>query len=316
MDITHSVNIDMGAGAQQKAVPSRGDPRYSSMGTNPMASQSQKRVAGSKRPQAPFAWYGGKAYYAEWLIEQFPDHVQYIEPFGGAGHVLFHKPPSAVEVYNDLDHRIVNFYRVLKSPELFTRLQLALELSPHARQEFTDTLEAVPTNDPVENARRFFVLMRQARGGLGMSQITKRAWAVSGRPRRKMPEGVSKFLSSLDGLPEVHERLRTVTIECLPALEIISKYDGVDAMFYLDPPYVPETRHGGKASMYGVEMTVEEHAQLLDALGTICGKAMISGYSSPLYESRLAGWRREELVTKAHMANSGQQRTEVIWMNY
>ena len=63
-------------------------------------------------------------------------------------------------------------------------------------------------------------------------------------------------------------------------------------------------------------MTVEEHVQLLDAVLAISGKAMISGYASPLYEAKLAGWRREELATKAHMANSGQQRTEIIWMNY
>ena len=303
-------------GEQVRSPGCRGDERYFAAIGNPAAASSRRRASGGKRPQAPFAWYGGKAYYADWLIERFPDHVQYIEPFGGAGHVLFAKPPSTVEVYNDLDHRIVNFYSVLKNPELFSRLQLALELSPHARQEFADTLDAEPTDDPVENARRFFVLMRQARGGLGMSQITKRAWAVSGRPRRKMPEAVSKFLSSLDGLPEVHERLRAVSVECLPALEIIGKYDGKDALFYLDPPYMPETRHGGKASTYGIEMTVEEHVQLLDAVLAISGKAMISGYASPLYEAKLAGWRREELATKAHMANSGQQRTEIIWMNY
>jgi|688.fasta_scaffold601012_1 DNA adenine methylase len=310
------VGADVAAREARGRGPSRGDQRYAGTGTNPAGSQSRRRARVGNRPQAPFAWYGGKAYYAEWLVERFPDHVQYIEPFGGAGHVLFHKPPSTVEVYNDLDHRIVNFYRVLRDPELFEQLRLGVELSPHARDEFGRVLDAEPIDDPVENARRFFVLMRQARGGIGMSQITKRAWAVSGRPRRNMPEGVSKFLSSLDGLPEVHERLRSVTIECLPALEIIQKYDGKDALFYFDPPYMPETRHGGKASTYGIEMTADDHAQLLDAIHGMRGKAMVSGYASPLYEQRLAGWRREELQTKAHMANSGQQRTEVIWMNY
>jgi DNA adenine methylase len=168
----------------------------------------------------------------------------------------------------------------------------------------------------VENARRFFVLMRQARGGLGMSKVTSRAWAVSKRVRRKMPEAVSKYLSALDGLPAVHERLREVTIEHLPALEVIEKYDDKDTFFYLDPSYLPETRHGMKAATYGCEMTYEDHVALLDRILVVAGTVMISGYASQLYDDKLKGWRREELVATAHVANSGQPRVEVVWMNY
>lgn len=266
--------------------------------------------------KSPFAWYGGKAIYAGWLIERFPEHVRYVEPFGGAGHVLCAKQPSTFEVFNDLDGRIVNFFRVLRDQDSFERLQLMLELSPYARQEFADVVDTSLCEDPVENARRFFVLMRQARGGLGMSKVTSRAWAVSKRVRRKMPEAVSKYLSALDGLADVHERLRAVTIEHLPALEIIAKYDDSDTFFYLDPSYLPETRHGQKASTYGCEMTHEDHEALLARILAVNGKVMISGYASDLYDSQLAGWRREKLVTTAHVANSGQQRIEVIWMNY
>lgn len=270
----------------------------------------------SKPVDAPIAWYGGKKKMAGWLIERFPEHVRYVEPFGGAGHVLFTKPPSVFEVFNDLDNRIVNFYRVVRDPDSFKRLQFILELSPHAREEFDDAMDTSLCEDPVENARRFLVLMRQARGGLGMTAATKSAWAVSKRIRRKMPEAVSKFLTAIDGLPDVHERLRHVTIECLPALQVIEKYDGPDTFFYVDPTYVAETRHGKKAATYLHEMTREDHEALLDLLLTVKGKAMISGYASDLYDSRLAGWRREELVTTAHVANSGQRRVEVIWMNF
>lgn len=268
------------------------------------------------RVKSPFAWYGGKAKYAGWLIEQFPKHVRYVEPFGGAGHVLRAKPPSTFEVFNDLDGRIVNFFRVLRDQDSFERLQLMLELSPYARQEFAEVVDTSLCEDPVENARRFFVLMRQARGGLGMSKVTNRAWAVSKRVRREMPEAVSKYLSAIDGLPDVHERLRAVTIEHLPALEVIGKYDDKNTFFYLDPSYLPETRHGQKASTYGCEMTYEDHEALLARILTVKGKVMISGYASDLYDSKLAGWRREELVTTAHVANSGQRRVEVVWMNY
>jgi len=266
--------------------------------------------------KSPFAWYGGKANYASWLIDQFPEHKRYVEPFGGAGHVLFAKSPGTFEVFNDLDGRIVNFFTVLRDQESFERLQLILELSPHARQEFAEAVEASLCEDRVENARRFFVLMRQARGGLGMSKVTSRAWAVSKRVRRKMPEAVSKYLSAIDGLQAVHERLREMTIECLPALEVIDKYDDKDTFFYLDPAYMPETRHGQKASTYGREMTYEDHESLLSRILKVEGKVMISGYASALYDSTLAGWRRDTHDGKAQVANSGQPRVEVVWMNY
>lgn len=276
--------------------------------------QNETRVVG--RVTAPFAWYGGKQNLSPWLIERFPDHQRYVEPFAGAGNVLFAKPPSVFEVYNDLDDRVVNFYRVVRDPELFSRLRLALEMTPHAREEFAAVVNEPLVDDPVEAARGFFVCMRQARGGLGMSGITERGWAVSTRCRRKMPEAVSKFLSSIDGLEQVHNRLREVTIECRPAVEIIRAYDGRDAFHYLDPTYLPETRHGKKAKTYAHEMTRDDHVALLELINQVKGKVMISGYPADLYDSMLAGWRRDEYLTKAHVANSGGKRTEVIWMNY
>jgi len=193
---------------------------------------------------------------------------------------------------------------------------MLLDLTPYARGEFADLLELPPTDDPVEKARRFFAICRQARGGMGMSKLSKNCWAYSRRTRRDMAEPVSKYLSAIDGLEDVAARLRTVMIESRPAIELIPRYDGEDSFFYLDPPYMPETRHGNKAATYAHEMSVDDHAALLDALLQIKGKAMLSGYAAPLYDEKLKTWRREELKTKAHMANSGEERTEVIWFNY
>ena len=277
----------------------------------------QSPLKGSRKGlKSPIAWYGGKAYYAEWLIERFPDHRVYVEPFGGAANVLLRKPMSEVEVYNDVDDRVVNLFRVVRDSEQFERLQMLLDLTPYARGEFADLLELPPTDDPVEKARRFFAICRQARGGMGMSKLSKNCWAYSRRTRRDMAEPVSKYLSAIDGLEDVAARLRTVMIESRPAIELIPRYDGDDSFFYLDPPYMPETRHGNKAATYAHEMSVDDHAALLDALLQIKGKAMLSGYAAPLYDEKLKAWRREELKTKAHMANSGEERTEVIWFNY
>jgi DNA adenine methylase len=222
----------------------------------------------------------------------------YVEPFGGAANVLLRKPRSEVEVYNDVDDRVVNLFSVIRDPDQFERLRMLLDLTPYARGEFADLLELPPTDDPVEKARRFFAICRQARGGMGMSKLSKNCWAYSRRTRRDMAEPVSKYLSAIDGLEDVATRLRTVMIESRPAVELIPRYDGEDSFFYLDPPYMPETRHGNKAATYAHEMTVDDHAALLDRLLEIKGKAMLSGYAAPLYDDKLKAWRREELVIR------------------
>ena len=58
-------------------------------------------------------YFGGKFYLAKELIKRFPRHECYIEPFGGAAHVLMQKPRFSSaryqEIYNDIDGEVVNF---------------------------------------------------------------------------------------------------------------------------------------------------------------------------------------------------------------
>jgi DNA adenine methylase len=267
-------------------------------------------------PSAPFGWFGGKAYYAEWILGHFPDHRIYVEPFGGAANVLLRKRPSDVEIYNDLDHRLVNFFRVLRNRSQFEELVRLSTLTPYSREEFVDLVEAAEPTDPVEAAWWFFVRCRQAMGGAGMTKLLPCFWATSTRSRRNMAEPVSKYLSAIDRLEDVADRFRSVMIEGLDAAELIRKYDAPDVLFYCDPPYVHETRHPQTAVRYAKEMTDEDHAAVLEALASCQGKVILSGYESELYSRHLAGWRRETIAGKAHMGNSGQQRTEILWIKF
>ncbi|HET6248682.1 MAG TPA: DNA adenine methylase [Tepidisphaeraceae bacterium] len=270
-------------------------------------------LAGS--PAAPFGWYGGKAYYAEWILSHFPDHRVYVEPFGGAANVILRKRRSDVEIYNDLDHRLVNFFRVLRNREQFAELIRLSTLTPYSREEFARLTEIPEPADAVEAAWWFFVRCRQAMGGAGMTKLYPCHWAASTRARRNMAEPVSKYLSAIDGLEDVASRFRTVMVDCLPAIELVEKYDADDVLFYCDPPYVPQTRYLQKANTYGKEMTLDDHANLLDALLACKAKVMISGYDSPLYLEKLRHWTRVTITGTVHMSNSGQERVEVMWLN-
>jgi DNA adenine methylase len=181
---------------------------------------------------------------------------------------------------------------------------------------FARLTEIPEPGDPVEAAWWFFVRCRQAMGGSGMTRLYPCHWAASTRARRSMAEPVSKYLSAIDGLEDVAGRFRTVMIDCLPATELVAKYDAEDVLFYCDPPYVPESRYLQQANIYGKEMTLDDHIALLDALLACKGKVMISGYDSPLYAEKLAGWTRVTTTGIVHMSNSGQERVEVMWMNW
>lgn len=270
----------------------------------------------SKGPDAPIAWYGGKHYFARWIIEQMPDHRVYVEPYGGMAGVLLKKEQSEVEVFNDLDGRAVNFFRVIRDQELFNEFKRLSELTPYSREEFKTLCETPEPTEPVQRAWWFFVRCRQARGGIGMGRLTPSAWATSTRTRRQMPEPVSKYLSALDGLDNVANRFRQVMIENTPAMDLIKKYDGSEVLFYCDPPYPASTRSGGKAAAYAFEMTDVEHIRLLETLKQCRGRVMISSYDSPLYNESLSSWTRAEKSTHVQLSNSGNERTEVLWKNW
>lgn len=282
--------------------------------------ENERRPMGNwydrRGPKAPIAWYGGKYYIAKWIIDHIPEHRVYVEPFGGMANVLLKKHPSEVEVFNDLDDRVVNLFRVIRDPDRLQELKRRSELTPYSRSEFVSLCEEPEPEDEVDRAWWFFVRCRQARGGIGMSAITKTAWATSKRTRRGMPETISKYLAAIDGLDDVAQRFRHVVLEAMPAIELIKKYDGPDVLFYCDPPYPAETRHGRRAQKYAFEMTDLEHRILLETLKACSGKVLLSSYDTPLYSSYLKNWNRSCRDTRVQLSNSGGDRQEILWQNW
>ena len=100
-------------------------------------------------------------------------------------------------------------------------------------------------------------------------------------------------------------------IERSDAVDTIRRHDRPDALFYLDPPYVPRTRRD-PARGYAHEMDEAGHKGLLDCLASIKGMALISGYADPLYENALIGWKR---VTKDSKDIRGRVREELLWIS-
>jgi DNA adenine methylase len=260
------------------------------------------------------SYYGSKCRLAAEIIAEFPPHHCFVEACGGSAAVTLAKPPSKVEVVNDIDRDLVNYYRVLRDrPEALVRL---LMLTPYARTEHHDCRASFtdPSLDPVECARRYFVSACQSYSGLvgdAFSRSREKRLAVS-------------FKNRVDQLHAVADRLRPVLVECLPALRLIEKYDHRGTLFYIDPPYLPETRtgHDRRAGKYRHEMSNDDHCALLVALNGVKGKVLLSGYESPLYRRFIGDWRVvwRKRVQQVSATNLNRRvagyRTEVLWGNF
>lgn len=268
-------------------------------------------------PERPvLRWHGGKWLLAPWIIEHFPAHRIYVEPFGGAASVLLRKERAYAEVYNDLDDDVVTLFRVLQQPALAAELDRILRLTPFARAEFEIGWDA--TSDMVEQARRLIIRSFMGFGSNAHSD-KGRGHKTTGFRANSSRSGTTPahdWKNYPDFLPAVIARMVGVVIERRPAIDVMAAHDGFSTLHYVDPPYLPETRNRANPydpkHQYRHEMTSADHHVLLAGLRGLAGMVVLSGYPHPLYDDALPDWRR---VERQALADGARKRTEVLWMN-
>lgn len=255
-------------------------------------------------------YHGGKFRLAPWILQFFPPHGCYVEPFGGAAGVLLRKPRVYAEVYNDLDGDIVNFFRVVRDPTLRADLIEACRLTPYAREEFDCSYQ--PTDDALERARRTAI---RAAMGFGSAGATKATTGFRTDTRRKYGTAQHNWADYPGALGAIGERFAGVLIENRPAIDVMQAHDGPDTLHFVDPPYVHKTRHMRNKGGYRHELDDEGHRRLLAALHAVDGIVVLSGYATELYESELTGWQRHETEARISGGRGTSMRTEVVWLN-
>ncbi|SKJ40460.1 D12 class N6 adenine-specific DNA methyltransferase [Mycobacteroides abscessus subsp. massiliense] len=259
----------------------------------------------------PMAYFGGKTTLGPQIAALLPSHDHYVEPYAGSLAVLLAKSPAPKETVNDLDHRLMTFWRVLRSrPEELARV---CALTPHSRAEYliSQSIDVDSIDDELEAARIVWVCITQGRIGT----LRKTGWRYYINPSGTS-SGMPGYLAGyVDRMAAAAERLSNVSLECVPAIEVIKKYGKFpDSCLYVDPPYLGSTR--STTSGYATEMTEDvEHAELLAAVIECKSSVVLSGYASELYDTALAGWWRREIPTRTGQGGGNQARTEVIWSN-
>ncbi len=257
-----------------------------------------------KSLKSPVNRFGGKHYLTGWLAGKIPPHKVYAEPFAGAGHLLFSKLPSKVEILNDIDSHLINFFQISQKPKKCGRLLGRLAFMPYSRALWRDIRNRwkqsiIPSNS-VQSAAEWFYLNRstfsgdQKRGGFACPSITGRNPAQS-------------YFNAIDGLTGVAGRMRGVTVECLDYIDCIRRYDSPDTLFYCDPPYY------GSEHYYGKDFTQVDHHRLSELLHEVKGKVMITHYQDALYDDLYKGWHRHQYSNfKGSHKSEGEEKPKTV----
>ena len=200
-------------------------------------------------------YLGGKQALVPKLLPLIPEHVCYVEVFGGAAALLLNKPASLIEVYNDLDSQLVNLFEVIRNDvEAFLRRADFLLYSRELYQRWqNDIEEGLQPEDPVERAVRFWYVIRSAFGA-----HPSKGWAF----QRERPRNSARVIqNALANLQAIHERLKDVEIDHLDFRRCIKNRDAPSTCLYLDPPYLETEQY--RAGSF----TLEDHRDLAELLG-------------------------------------------------
>lgn len=260
------------------------------------------------RFKTPISYYGGKQKLAVKILERIPDHKLYAEVFTGGAAIFFAKDPSNVEVLNDTNKELMNFYRVLQTR--FVELEKLISVTLHSRSLHKDA--SVIYNNPhlFDEVSRAWAVWVQSTQSFS-SQLDS-SWGydlAKNTTTKKIINNRDRF--SLD----YAIRLQGVQLESTDARYIIQARDSADSFFYCDPPYV-----GSDCGHYD-GYTVEDFEGLLKTLSAIKGKFLLSSYPSEQLHryQKQNGWHSisfEQGVSVANKTGYQKRKVEVLTANY
>ena len=226
-----------------------------------------------QKHQPIIPWMGGKRRLSKYILPIIPEHTCYVEPFAGAAAILFLKPPSKVEVINDINLDLITLYRVVQNHlEEFIR-QFKWSLASRKMYEWLQDTSPETLTD-IQRAARFFYLQKLAFGGKVSGQTF--GTATTSPPRLNL-------LRLEEELSQAHLRLSRITIEHLPWTKCISKYDRPHTFFFADPPY-------WQTEGYGVDFGIEQYESLAEIMKTSQGRIMVTVNDHPDMKKVFAGF--------------------------
>jgi DNA adenine methylase len=258
--------------------------------------------------RTPVSYYGGKQTMLNEILPRIPQHRIYTEVFFGGGAVYWAKQPVEVEIINDLNKEVINFYQQLKSN--FDELKKLIEQTLHSRTLHSDACfiyERPHLFTPVMRAWAFYVGTQQ-----GFGTMIGSGWGY-GNQDKITTKHINK---KKNFLPILQQRLESTQIECNDAIKVIKSRDKIDTFHYIDPPYI-EVAQGHYAGYLR-----SDFEQLLQCLESVQGKFLLSTYPTDILEeyTKKNGWYTVKIDKPLGVAKvvdgKRKRKVEVLTANY
>lgn len=254
--------------------------------------------------KTPITYYGGKQSLVKHLLPLIPPHKIYCEPFFGGGALLFAKEPSEVEVINDINSEVVNFFKVAKTN--FSELQKEVIGTPHSREAYSRAKAVYQWTDMFSEVKRawaFWVLTNQGFAG------SVDSWGF-GKENSKEKALANKRNNFLENYAK---RLDVVQIENHDAIRVIERCDTKESFFYCDPPYINSDM--GHYNDYNET----DYRNLLDCLVKVKGKFLLSSYPNKILSEYIKKykWNTKQVQKTVYVTKlTNKHKTELMVFNY
>ncbi len=254
--------------------------------------------------KTPITYYGGKQTLIKYLLPLIPQHRMYCEPFFGGGAVFFAKRKSDVEVINDINGEVINFYRVIKTK--FSELQKEIQSTLHSRELYKKAMEIYKNPEKYSDVKRAWALWTATNQGFaGMIG----SWGFG-----KDDSKEAALANKRDAFTKDYEqRLTKVQVESNNAIKVINRCDDKETFIYADPPYIGSDQGHYKG------YTESDYRELLDTLAKVKGKFLLSSYPSKILTEYINKYKwKVQRITKsvAVTKHTDKVKTEMIVMNY
>jgi DNA adenine methylase len=257
----------------------------------------------------PITYYGGKQMLSKLIISLIPKHNIYCEPFFGGGAVFFGKTPSKIEVINDTNGELINFYKVIKTN--FNKLEKEIKCTLHSREIHQSAKIITEYPQLFDEVKRAWAIWTLA--NLSYASKLNGSWGFDIKENKSAKQLQTKRNSFTNNLSD---RLEQVQIENRDALKIIDIWDNKDAFIYCDPPYINTNQGHYKG------YTKDDFEKLLLILSKIKGKFILSSYPSEIlarYIKQNKWFTKNIDVALSVTSNSNtkiKRKTEVLTANY
>lgn len=253
------------------------------------------------------SYYGGKYHLLSKILPLIPPHTLYTEVFFGGGSVFFAKEPAKIEVINDNNSLIHNFYKVAKQNPM--KLKRLLDATLYSEEDYKKAREiylnphALEYNN-IEKAWAVFVAGNQS---------YLHGFVTGWKYNRKRNLGTAFNTKKAILAATFKKRLEHVQLFCRDAIRVLQNMDRPTSFHFIDPPYIGANQ--GPYSGY----THEQFEILLKACEKLSGKFLLTTYPSEILSTytKKNGWFQIEFdLRNSASKDTKKRKTEVFTMNY